>query len=621
MYLTKMNIPWGLLTCLLIAPSLGFPQAVITTVAGDGSTSFSGAKVTAVNGHLNGPDGLFVDAAGNLYIADQSNFAVRKVDKSGAMTTIAGCGPDITCLESGPFLGGSAVKTSVNPYGIVVDKAGNVYITDGSRNAVEKIDTGGIITAFAGTGKPSANLGDGGPANKASLNTPVGLDIDSAGNIYIADLANNRIRKVDTAGIITTVAGSNAMGFGGDGGKATDAMLNNPHGVAVDKAGNIYIADTNNFVVRKVNASGIITTLAGLPGNPSIIGPAPEGTPAINTPLVSPWDVRVDSVGNLYIAEWLGFRVRKVDQKGIITTVAGDGKLGFSGDGGLATSAMLTTPEGIRLDAAGNLYIADNQNNRVRKVGQPHAAPVVNALGVVNNASFAPGSNPVAPGSIAAVFGSNMNDGSNVLFSSFGADGKLVTTLGGAQVTINGSPVPIFYSTPAQLGIQIPANLSGSSASIQVSIGGETSAQQMIPIAPVAPGLFSTDQSGHGQGAILIANTNTLVAPAGSIPGRESRPAKTGDFITIFCTGLGAVTPLLATGEPGTSNTTVEEPSVTIDGIPAIVQFSGIAPGFVGLDQVNVEVPAGVHAANDVPVVLTIGGKQSNTVTIAVSGS
>jgi uncharacterized protein (TIGR03437 family) len=188
-------------------------------------------------------------------------------------------------------------------------------------------------------------------------------------------------------------------------------------------------------------------------------------------------------------------------------------------------------------------------------------------------------------------------------------------------VTTNGNPVPIFYSTPGQLGIQIPVDLAGPAASVQVSVGGQTSAAQNIPIAPVAPGLFSTDQSGHGQGAILIANTNTLVAPVGSIPGRDSRPAKPGDFITIFCTGLGAVSPSLATGQPGTNNDTVEKPTVTIDGAPAVVQFSGIAPGFVGLDQVNVQVPAGIRTANDIPVVLTIGGKQSNTVTIAVSGS
>jgi uncharacterized protein (TIGR03437 family) len=252
------------------------------------------------------------------------------------------------------------------------------------------------------------------------------------------------------------------------------------------------------------------------------------------------------------------------------------------------------------------------------KIADQSQGPVLNDLGVVNNASFAVGSNPLAPGAIAAVFGSHLNDGSSVLFSTFGPDGKLATTLAGAQVTINGEPVPIFYSTPAQLGIQIPTDLTGSSAMVQVVVAGRASETKTLSLDSFSPGLFSVDQSGHGQGAILIANTNTLVAPVGSIPGRDARPAKPGEFITIFCTGLGQVTPALATGVPAASNTTVTKPTVTIDGVPANVEFSGMAPGFVGLNQVNVQVPAGTRAADDIPVVLTIGGKPSNTVTIAV---
>lgn len=600
---------------LLMAPSL-LAQGTITTVVGNGSATYSGDKGPAIDAGLNNPSGVALDAAGNLYIADQVNFAIRKVDKSGTITTVAGCGPDISCLESGLNLGGAAIKTHLNPYDVVVDKAGNLYATDGSRDAIVKVDAAGIITPFAGFANQK-NLGDGGPAVQASLNAPVGLHLDAAGNLYVADLGHNRIRKIDTAGIITTVAGNGNMGYSGDGGQATGATLNNPHGVALDAAGNIYIADTNNFVVRKVDKSGIITTYAGN-GN---VSPAGEGVAATSVGLTSPWALAVDGAGNLYITEWLGYRIRKVDQQGIITTVAGNGSYGFSGDGGPATSAKFEAPEGIRFDAAGNLYIADNQNNRVRKVSLPHPAPAVNVLGVVNNASFAVGSNPIAPGTIAAVFGTNLNDGSSVLFSSFGPDGKLVTTLAGAQVTINGSPVPIFYSTPTQLGIEIPTDLTGASAAIQVTANGQTSAPQNVLIAPFSPGLFSTNQSGRGQGAILIANTNTLVAPAGSIPGRDTRPAKPGEFITIFCTGLGAVIPALATGEPGANNTTATLPMVTIDGTPATVQFSGIAPGFVGLDQVNVQVPLGTRTAGDIPVVLTIGGQPSNAVTIAVSGS
>jgi len=615
-----MNLRNRFIALFILAAPIMLAQATITTVAGSDASTYSGDNGAATKAGLNMPSGVFVDASGNLFIADQSNFAIRKVDKNGTITTVGGCGPDIGCLESGVFLGGAGPKTHVNPYDVIVDKAGNVYATDGSRNAVVKVSSSdGKMTAFAGTGPTTANLGDGGPADKASLNTPDGLDIDSAGNIYIADIANDRIRKVDTSGTITTVAGGAGNGYAGDGGKATAAKLNNPHGVAVDSAGDIYIADTNNFVVRKVDKNGIITTVAGIAGMVTPSGA--EGVQATSVALTSPWAVTVDSAGNLYIAEWLGYRIRKVDKNGIITTVAGNGSFGFGGDGGPATQAMFKAPEGIRFDKAGNLYISDSQNNRIRKVSVPHPVPTVSALGVVNNASFAVGSNPIAPGAIAAVFGSNMNDGSNVLFSSFGADGKLVTTLGGAQVKINGELVPLFYSTPLQLGIQIPVDVTGDSATIQVIANGQTSAAQNVPIGPLSPGLFSIDQSGKGQGAILIANTNTLVAPSGSVPGRDARPAKPGEFITIFCTGLGAVSPSVATGQPGATNNTVVVPTVTIDGNPAVVQFSGIAPGFVGLDQVNVQIPAGTRTASDIPVVVTIGGKPSNTVTIAVSGS
>jgi uncharacterized protein (TIGR03437 family) len=246
--------------------------------------------------------------------------------------------------------------------------------------------------------------------------------------------------------------------------------------------------------------------------------------------------------------------------------------------------------------------------------------PSINDLGIVNNASFAAGSTPLAAGTIAAIFGTNLNDGSTELFSSFGSDGKLLTTLGGAQVMINGVPAPLFYSTPTQLGVQIPTELTGSSVTVQVTVAGQTSNTQTISIDTAAPGIFSLSQNGSGQGAVLIANSDTFAAPSGSVSGGNARPAAPGEFVTIFCTGLGQVIPALPTGVGAATNTTVATPTVTIDGMAANVEFSGMAPGFVGLNQVNVQVPAGTRSSSSIPVVLTINGKQSNTVTIAVSG-
>jgi uncharacterized protein (TIGR03437 family) len=259
---------------------------------------------------------------------------------------------------------------------------------------------------------------------------------------------------------------------------------------------------------------------------------------------------------------------------------------------------------------------------------QPQSAasppPTVNTNGTVNNASFAAGTNAIPPGTIAAIFGSNLNDGSSDPFSAFGSDGKLITTLGGASVTFNNIAAPIFSSFPSQLNVEVPMELAGAaSASVVVTVGGQASIPQTVPIGPDLPGIFTIPPGGTGQGAIQIANTTTFAAPAGSITGADARPANIGEFITIYCTGLGSVTSPPATGAPASGNplsTTAATPQVTIGGIPATVSFSGLSPGFVGLYQVNAQVPPGVASGSAVPVVVSIGGVQSNSVTIAVAG-
>lgn len=244
------------------------------------------------------------------------------------------------------------------------------------------------------------------------------------------------------------------------------------------------------------------------------------------------------------------------------------------------------------------------------------AAPVISANGVVNNASFAPGVNALAPGTLAAIFGTGLNDGSRIAASSF-VNGRLVTTLGGASVTFNGIPAPMFSSFPTQLNVQIPLELAGAtSAQVVVTVAGEQSAPATVSIASTSPGIFTV---GPRQGAILIANTSIFAAPPGNIPGVQSRPANPGEFITIFSTGLGAVNNPPASGAPASGQTTVTATQVTIGGVQANVSFSGMSPGFVALYQVNVQVPPGVGGI--VSVVMSIGGRQSNIASIAVSGN
>lgn len=308
--------------------------------------------------------------------------------------------------------------------------------------------------------------------------------------------------------------------------------------------------------------------------------------------------------------------VRKYDADG---TEQWTMQLGTTGDD-------LAGGGGLAVDASG-VYLAGDTGTGQALPGQTNAgsldvflanislvqlAPAVSPGGVVNNASYAPSPAPVAPGSIAAVFGSNMNSGSTVLSSSFGTDGKLVTSLGGTRVTINGIAAPMFYSTSGQLGVQIPIELAGqTSASIQVTVGNLTSQPINLPLDSAAPGIFTVNQSGTGIAAVLHQDGVTPVTTA--------NPARRNEVVVFYGTGLGAVTPALTTGERSTGNRTVTAATVTIDGAAATVEFSGTAPGFVGLNQINVRIPANARQSSTIPVVLTIGGKQSNSVTIPVA--
>jgi RHS repeat-associated protein len=340
---------------------------IIETVAGDGIGSYSGDGGPAVQAKLYLSHGVVVDASGNIYIADTDNNRIRKVDMSGTITTVAGDGTQGYSGDGGP-----AVQAKLYyPRGVAVDGSGNIYIADTYNHCVRKVDTGGIITTVAGDGTQDYS-GDGGPAVQAKLYRPNGVAVDGSGNIYIADSSNHCVRKVDTGGIITTVAGDGIQGYSGDGGPAVQAKLRHPSGVIVDGSGNIYIADTLNHCIRKVDTSGIITTVAGN-GTEGYSG---DGGPAAQAKLRHPSGVAVDASGNIYIADTHNNRIRKVDTSGIITTVAGDGTWwwwGYSGDGGPAVQAKLDVPCGVAVDVSGNIYIADYGNHRIRKVGSSSA--------------------------------------------------------------------------------------------------------------------------------------------------------------------------------------------------------------------------------------------------------
>ncbi|HEX7415234.1 MAG TPA: T9SS type A sorting domain-containing protein [Bacteroidia bacterium] len=353
-----------LFTFIITLLVININAQIISTVAGNGTAGYSGDGGSATAAELNSPYGIALDAAGNLYIADFNN-RIRKVTTAGIITTVAGDG---TAGYTGD--GGSATAAELNvTYGVALDAAGNMYIADKNNRRIRKVNTAGIISTFAGNGT-GGYTGDGGYATAAVLSSPTGICI-AGGNLYIAD-GTNLIRKVNTAGIITTIAGDTTGistglngGFSGDGGQATAAALNHPLGVALDAAGNIYIADYFNNRIRKVTTAGIITTVAGN-GSEGYSG---DGGSATAAALYSPMAVALDAASNLYIADCGSNNViRKVNTAGIITTIAGNGTGGYTGDGGYATAAELLLAEGVAFDVAGNLYIADNWNNRIRMV-------------------------------------------------------------------------------------------------------------------------------------------------------------------------------------------------------------------------------------------------------------
>jgi len=526
---------------------------IITTIAGNGSSGYSGdggPATSASLGWLNANfRGLAVDGAGNLYIADTENARIRKVS-GGTITTVAGNGSDGFSGDGGPATAASLSQ----PYAMAFDPAGNLFFTDAER--IRKISSG-VITTIAGTGS-SGFAGDGGQAAGAALNLPVGIAADSTGNVYFADHGNQRIRKI-SAGTISTVAGTSSGASIGDGGPAINALLNYPNGVAVDSAGNLYISDTFNQRVRKVSG-GTITTVAGngiigytptaidyplglavdaagslyianevnntilklsgsalsvVAGNGSW-GFSGDGGQANNAQIANPYGVAVDTAGNLYIADTMNNRVRKVSG-GIITTVAGNGTAKFSGDGGPATAASLNLPNGIAVDSGGNLYIADTNNQRVRKVSggtittvagngtagsaidngpatsSPFRSPVAVAVDSAGNLYIADAFNcrvrKVSAGTITTVAGSGFcgltGDGGPALSASFEYPVGLAFDTAGNLYVVES------YDSRVREVLSLPASYTVAPSSLAFSAisGGNPPGTQAITLSAAVSGL------------------------------------------------------------------------------------------------------------------------------------
>lgn len=408
---------------------------VINTIAGS-TAIVSGAVViafayagdggTAITASLAGPAGVAIDSSGNIYIATYADNRIRKVDSKGNISTFAGNSGYGFAGDGGPALSSQLSA----PRGISLDSSGNLYLADRWNNRIRKI-TGSTISTIAGNGQGNFG-GDGGLATSAQLSYPDGIAVDKAGNVYISDLLNNRVRMVTPTGTISTFAGNGVPGFGGDGGAATSAELNQPAGLAVDSSGNVYIADSNNAVVRKVTPQGVISTVAGTGGTEGYSG---DGGAATKATLMAPLGVALDAAGNLYIADYYGW-VREVNAStSVITTLAGTGSNGYSGDGGPATSAQFYNPISVAVDSSGNVYVADSGNGAVRMI----ANGIISTIAGNGTLSYTGDGGPASLAQFSAISSIAVDAQGNIYVADTNNDAIRLFPLGGTVSTIAGN--------------------------------------------------------------------------------------------------------------------------------------------------------------------------------------
>jgi hypothetical protein len=478
-----------------LGPQIAFTPALITTVAGNGTLGSLGNSGPATVAEFNNPYGLAADYQGSLYISDNGNNVVRRVDGSSqVITAFAG---DQTQGSSGNGI--PAMSAELNgPHGLATDSADNVYISDAGNSLLRSVNAGsGLIATVAGTAASQGDSGDNGPATSAQLDQPFANAIDAASNIYIADSGNNVIRRVDAAtGVITTVAGNGTAGYSGDLGPAIAAQLSRPLAVVLDAAGNLYISDASNNVIRKVTAStGVITTVAGVAGGGGFSG---DGGPAVSALLHDPEGLALDSAGNLYITDSANNVVRAVNAlTQIITTLAGNvasNASGYSGDLGPANAALLNHPVFPAVDSAGNLDITDNGNNVVRQIG---------------------GAPPLTFGSIAVNTPSPVQD-------------LILTNSGTAALTLTALSVPAGY------------NLSGGGTTCNSTIvlAPAASCALGIEFLPTAAGVLNgtlTITDSQGTQAIPLSGTGTQAATTATLTLAPNPPVGGGN-VTLIAT-------------------------------------------------------------------------------------
>ncbi|HXB73239.1 MAG TPA: hypothetical protein VNY05_33690, partial [Candidatus Acidoferrales bacterium] len=558
----------------------------IQTVAGDGYVHI-GDGGAATDGWLFQPSAVALGRGGNLYIADTGTERVRQVTVSGIISTIAGTGGVNSYVDAVP-----AVAANLNsPMGVAVDAAGNILIADTAHSRILQIGADGVVHNVAGTGL--AGLGtEGLPPFLTQVFSPEAVCLDRSGTLYIADTSNHRILQAPLSGKVAVAAGNGALGAAGDNGKARLAELYQPSGCALDSSGNLFIADTRNNRLRKVTPlpAGIVTTVAGT-GDPAFGG---DEAPATASRLSGPRGVAVDDNGNIFIADTGNHRIRQITPDGVIHTIAGQNGAGFAGDGGPSTSSQLNSPGGLFLDATGTLYLADTNNNRVRRLVPDSMLPpdpivLSPTLTAVNAASQRQG--PVAPGEIVSIFGLRIGPVTAVP-GTFDASGLLSNLVGGTEVRFDGVPAPLFYVQSAQVNAQVPYTVAGATLThMEVLYLGQSAGTLDLPVAAAAPALFTIAINQDG-------STNS-----------QSSPAPRGTILTFFATGEGLTDGANISGQPAPAPypRPVLPVSLAIAGVNADLLYAGAVPGGVGVLQVNARVPGGFVSPGPTAIELTLG--------------
>jgi len=652
-------------------------SGVITTAVGSGNINAnlnSGPAATINLGVAQAYSGIAADGAGNVYISDTANHAIRVWNlATGMVTTFAGTG---TFGFSGD--GGPATQAQLwYPRGVAVDRAGNVYIADSFNYRLRKVTVAtGIITTIAGNGFASPSVTDEIPAVSAGMQNPNDVAVDNAGNVYISE--GNRIRRVDTNGIIHIVAGleNGDLGFTGDGGPATAAQLDGPLGMTFDSEGNLYFADNQNFRIRKVDSSGIITTYVGKAGNSST--PIGDGGPASSAYLGTPLGLVMDSSGDLILTGSPGsyYDLRKITPAAVggpaltsapstlafsftaggapppgqqlsvsstggavgftasTTTSSGSNWLSVSPSSGTtpATINASVNPQGmnggsysgtVTITPAGGAALAIPVTLTVTTAG----APLISAGGIVNACGY---QTTLAPDTVFTVFGSNL--GPAALQSASGTN--YPTTLAGTSISFTPSTggtaiaARMIFTSVGEVAGLLPSSIPPGAYSVTLTYNSQSSAAQSVTVAARSFGIATSNSAGSGEAQATIGNVNGGLSLVRLTTGSTNysgytwtlAPTHPGDTVVLWGTGGGA-DPLNDTGGTSGDQTAAGNFVVTVDGTAITPLYAGASSGYPGLWQINFTLPATIASDCFASVQVSAGGQLGNVATLAIAAA